>query len=1312
MRKNALTKLLVFSLSLNAALSLSSCVPFSKHPSKRVEDDSHPIGPGLTGDEVVKSLEEQLADGLELSGIDFELVTPAQTIDKEKENGQLKKDENGNYIPVYVNQTIKIQDGSLKIRKGEELYFSASLPVTFNDEAVVTVKATYADSTLYCALVDTDTSLDNYSFKYKIGIESGSSDDEFSQLIDYLYDLIDKYGAIVLSDFASGKTTPEIIAEADETIEQVKNGLSIVEGEKRSDGTFDYSFNLTLNGINYPLTLNCESDGTLVSIDLSSNGKGIQIDDSAHPSFLRMSASSSSCSGYVSASPVDASSYHSILNVEGFLSRLYPLIKAPLFSGSGSLSFEHIVSKNEDGSTKSKETASLSIDMKADISNLVSSKAFNNFSNSVPNAISTDFGLTVSSEENGEKTSITRDISLDLAREKDENGDYIDKGFAYLTTSAIATKMDYFTLDTMIGKIMDLLDLGSKTSLRGSLTESKVSDIKAIFNKFAFGSTLAAILDDVLNITGDSSALKGLENGAYESFFKLIRFFGNKTHSIAKADGSKQEVSTLDISLDLAGLGLSGTLTMSLYDGSIRALAGLSIENFAFGSILVNGEIYFNDEESLTVAPKDTLLERNYLRRLPDLFDGIQEFTDSQTASLSFYGSVLNSDGSDGFEIEEGNAKASFDIKNKNGTGEIIFKDRQSATSSQNYRLGLDVKEKWEDGHMVGNESDMFFLVNTPESKMKPLAGYFSIDSLNGILSLLMAFSKTEDEQFTKYLEWIQTAESSSLISRLINGNELNPLLSSSIIRSFQNDESKKAATVVINGGILSLDSDLDLEIGYKGDFFSLDGVTENTNREKTSFTYLRVKMAMGEQNVDLTIKLKDYEAPGAAKGDNYNWGAYYYNYQNGEFIGGSDGVHDKSNYVDWSSIQYLLQYILNSALLGRGESYQFGEDGITASVTKTEERNDYSTYYLSGAIAVSAKVLGIKITTVTLKLDLYVYLKGAEVKVYGFLDTPAIIEVNGGLFGGNRFVSYFAYETDENNPEGVMYIDRLKENKLSNSVRHKVAGKDFMENIGDWVLGFMMGMFEGSAIDADTFHTNDDSSSESSPIYVENVFTGNEFSFSTDENGNPAWNNITLNIGGFGVSGLSGNVSASLYGNKNANTLSQISLSGKISYKLGILDLNANVESGSFSLKNVSASGVYSDAWGENQSASSYDSMPNGATGFAFVKSRCTDSGRSSRLPITSFPGTFSGKGSDGKSFVFTIKRDGTVSSDYKVISSSGLGDNSYTRVDENWEKREFSLKVSRAFTSSKKSLHFSMQENGEYYCTETGTYFTYAEA
>lgn len=1308
MKKNALTKLLVFSLSLNAALSLSSCVPFSKHPAKRAEEDSHPVGPGLKGDEVVKSLEEQFADGIEFSGIDFELVTPAATIDKEKENGQLKKDENGNYIPVYVNQSIKIQDGSLKVRNGDELYFSASLPIVFNDQAVVTVKAVYADSTLFCSLIDTDVSSDNYSFKYKIGIEANSSDDEFSQLIDYLFDLVDKYGAIVLDDFASGKSTPELLKEADETISQVKNGLSIVEGEKKNDGTFDYSFVLTLGGTSYPLTLNCESDGTLLAVDLSNNGSGVEIDKSAHPSSLKLSASSSSCSGFVSSSPIDASSYHSILNVEGFLSRLYPLIKAPLFSGSGTLSFEHIISKNEDGSPKKTETASLSIGMKADISNLVSSKAFNNFSNSVPNAISTDFGLTVNTSENGEESSISRDFSLDLAREKDENGNYLDKGFAYLTTGAIATKMDYFTLDAMVGKIMDLFDLGSKTSLRGSLTEAKVNDIKAIFNKFAFGNTLGAILDDVLNITGDDSALKGLENGAYESFLKLIKFLGNKTHTVTQSDGSKKEANTLDVALDLTGLGLNGTLTVSLYDGSIRALAGLSIDNLTFGSIIVNGEIFFNDEQSLIVTPKETLLERNYLRRLPDLFDGIQEFTDSQTASLSFYGSILASDGSDGFEIEKGNGKASFDIKNKIGTGEVVFKDRQSATSSQNYRLGLDIKEKWEDGHMIGNESDMFFLINTPESKIKPLSGYFSIDSLNGILSLLMAFSKTEDEQFTKYLEWIQTAETSSLISRLISGNELNPLLSSSLIRSLFCDEASKIATIVINGDVLSLEGDMTLEIGFKGDAFTLDGANENSGREKASITYLRIKMNLGGQAVDLTIELEDYVAPGELAGETYNWGAYYYNYQNGEFIGGSNGVHNKSNYVDWSSIQYLLQYILNSALLGRGESYQFGEDGITASVTKIAERNDYSTYYLSGAISVNALLGSLKITAVTIKLDIYVYLKGAEVKVYGFLDMPGIIEVNGGLLGGNRFVSYFAYETDENNPEGTMYIDRLKANKLSDSVRHKVSGKDFMDNIGDWVLGFMMGMFEGSAINADSFHTDDSSSRESAPIYIENVFTGNEFSYSTDENGNPSWNNIAFNLGGFGVSGLSGRVSASLFGNKNANTLSRIDLNGGIAYKIGILTINANIESGSFSLKNVSESGVYSNAWGENQNASSYDSMPNGATGFALVKSRCTDSGRSSRLPITSFPGTFSGTGSDGKAFVFTIKRDGKVSSDYRVIS--GLN-NTYTRVDENWEKREFSIKASR-FLASDKTLHFTMQENGEYYCTETGTYFTYAEA
>lgn len=1261
---NWLKRLFVLLLTISGSLFGVTGISLEKAPNgQENSQSSYKKGNALDADSLFRALNSQVEDGISFSSLNFKYIVPVKTISKEYENGEIKKDENGKAISIYKDQTIEINDGTLKVRKDEDtLYFSASLPIKYNEQSLVTFNANYVDNVLYVDIVDTDTSLDNYAFKYKIGIAKGSSSDELSELIDYLYDLVDKYGSILDLGFVSNVDASSILGITSELTH--KTSLSIAETVEKDNGSYDYEISLQIGDISLPFTINCQSDGTLLGFSIfDSYGNPIEISNSDRTSKIYLSSKSSSCSGYTGVKPSDADKYESLINIEKLLGRLYPLINEPSFVGNGSFSLEHIVSKNDDGTAKKKETAFLSMDLKADVSNVLNNKNLNFTSvTSLPNAISTSFGFDINTnDDNGNSKTTHRDLSLDLSKEKDENGNYLDLGYAYLTTDALATKMDFFTLDAMIGKIVDMIDFDSKSSLRGSLSEGVVNDIKGVTNKIGIGETINSLLDAYLAVTGEESALKSLETGEYEKLLSLISFFGNSSHEVENIDGSIATIKTIDIVLDLSKIALEGTVSVSLYDGTAKNLAGFSLKGVKFGDISISGDLYFREAKDLAVEPASTTLERTYLRRVPDLFDGLSSFASSKSASFSLYGSMLSTDASDGFEIEKGNGNISFDLTNKNGTGSIIFKDHKSSGTTQNYRLGIDIKEIYENGQMLSDQSDMYFMVNTPESGAAPLVGYFSIDSLNGILSLLKAFSKTEDEQFTKYLTWIQSAETSSLISKVINGNQINPLLASGVIKSLSNNELSKEVNIVINGEVLALDNDLTLKINYEGDYFTLDGKSENVNRTKGKITSVNVKVVTGGKNIDMTVDFEDYLAPGATLGDSYNWNAYSYG---SLFSGGANGIHNKDNYTDWSSIQFLLQYVLNSSLLGRGETYQFASDGVTASMSKIANANSFSTYHLNCEIKVSASVIRIKVTTITLKLNLYVYLKGSTVKVYGSLETPKVVIVN-----GSKFVSYFAYETDASNPKGTMYIERYKGG--SSNGLHKVSGSDFTSNIADWIVGFMMGLFEGSAIDYDTFHSSS-SSSNSDPIYVEKVFTGKSFNYSKDENGNPSWNDIALDIGALGLSELSGNVSASIKGNAKANSLSSLTLSGSIKYSV----ITANIEEGNFVLDNVNGNGEYSDAWGEASSISSYSSIGNGATGFQYVKNRVESGGERSRLPGGSFAGTFSGTNSSNNNIVLTVNYDGSAS--IKKNGNAYFGySGDVTIKAENWEEKTLTVYV-----------------------------------
>ncbi len=1308
MRLSSIKKLGIWVSSLAMTLSLSSCMApsFSQEKKNAVEVLPHPTGAPLQGEDLLKALTRQTSDGLWLKDIDFSFVVPVKTIEKENDNG--------NTVSKMVDQRISVSGGEIEFRidanENNKVYFSANLPVTYNETSFVTFTSTYADNVLYLGIEDTDTDVDSYSFKYKIEIVPGSSNDEFSELIDTLFEMVDKYGSLLNLGFVSGAAKSVIDSDASSAIKNAKKALSIVEGESEGDGTFTYDISFKMGESTIPLKLNCESDGTLLSASIASENGDLATIKGSRTMQLGFNSLIQSDAGYISIAPSDKEHYQSLVNVEKFLSRLYPLVNEPSFTGEGSFSFEHVIARDDEGNISKKENATLGLSLKADVSNLINnSREISSLTDSLPNAISLglDFNVDVEEDDGSSKTT-KRALAVDMAREKDSGGSYSDLGYAYLTTDAIATKMDFFTLDSMIGKVIDLADLGSSSSLRALLSESAVNDIKGIMNKFEIGKTVNSLLDAYLALTGDSSALKGIENGEYERLLKVIKTMKNATHSVTLDDGSISDISTLDIVLDLSKIGLSGEMAVSLYDGSIKKLAGISFSSVTLDDISFSGELYFMDAKGIEVKVTETSLERTYFRRLPDIFDGLQSFVDNKQTTFSVYGSVMNFAGDDGFIIQKGNGNISLDLENKNGTGEIIFKDRKSASKEQDYRLGIDVKEVYENGHMVSNQSDMYFMVNTPGSGVKPLVGYFSIDSLNGIISLVKAFSKTEDEQFTKYIEWFQTAETSSLLAKVVNGNEINPLLASGCIKSLSNNESSKVVTLVINGDFLSLSDDLYVTIGYKGDYFTLDGMSENANRSKGGISYLSVKMKTDSKNIDLTFELKDYVAPGEKVGNDYNWNAY--SYQN-LFTGGSNGVHSKSNYTDWSSIQILLQYVLNSALLGRGESYQYGSDGITASLVNSGTKCDYSTYHIGGSIKIAAKIGSHTAETAELKLDFYVYLKGATVKVYGCLDTPSINVLLGFLkVNDSRYVSHFAYETDENNPKGTFYVERLKNGNISNTSMHKIAGEDFLENIGDWVIGYMMGLFTGNVPGTgyDMFHT--DSSSDSNTIYIENVFTGSEFKYET-QNGNPVWKNVQLNIGGFNIKNLSGTISATLYGNAKAATLSGLSASGGIKYTI----ISGVIESCSFSLYNVSSSGGYSESWGSSSGASNYNSISNGSTGFMTVKNRVNASGEISRLPGASFAGTFSGKTSSGQNIEMVVSRSGSATFK-KNGSNIYKKDQEAEVINENWATKSFTVKItgktgllSKTYTTT---YSFKLQSNGTYKETnnQDGIYLYYS--
>lgn len=1212
MKYAMMKKISLFALTFASVLSLSSCNVISDSVAQTPiakEEGSYRNGETcLSGEKLLEAVKRQTENGIVLSNVNFSFVAPVKAMNEQ-----------------YVDQTIAIQSDMFSLRlpssnSEDSLKFEASLQVMYNQESIVAIDTNYWNNNLYFSITDVETEGQKYDLKYKIEIESGSSVDEFSQLIDHIFDLVNKYGSVV-SNFSSLLPSVDLSKNSSQTIEQAKTSLSLMEGQLGEDGSYHYCLTIKSDSFSLPVFLNSDSEGNLLSISIHGEKDDyVDLNNSSHPNRISFCSSISPLESGHSFKDLSGedSSYSRLVNVTGLLNQIYPLAKTPRFSVEGKINLSHIVSNNQNDSEEDaiksqvKEEATLDLSLKADISNVYSSNGIKIASDSMPNALNAGFTLVV---DPGKEKQVTKKLDLDFVRESKDDV-YLDKGYAYLTTQALRTKMDFFTLDAMIGKIIDLANVGSSsTSLRGSFTEEKVNSVKdvlhGLFGKFKLIDTIDAILNDFLSVTSSSSALSGIENGQYEKMLSLIHSIKRGVKNI---DG--KNVSTIDLVFDAKAIALSGgTITISILDGSINRLLGIVFSDLTFGTISIDGNIsLINEAENIDFEINKPSEEgRAYLRRLPDIFDRLVTFGEEKHASVSLSGYVksLDSANPDGFYIEESsNSKITFDLENRKGTGQIVFKDIKGKNSAgeeinQNYRLGIDILDNaWENNHRVSNANNLFFMVNTPESGAAPLQGRFTMDSLQGMLSLLLAFTKTKDERFTKYVDWFSNAESSSILLRVLKNNEINPLLSASVLKSFVLNESKKTATAILNGATLSLDGDVTLEIAYSGDYYALERdekFENNDSRTRGAIESIRILTQTGNQDINLLIKFdKSYVEPGRKNGSSFNWNAYQYGdfAANGSTINDDKGEyakHDINKYKDWSSLQFLLQYILNSAILGNDETYQFGDDN---SVNAVEKAKGSSTYHIKdeSGIKLSASLGSLELKSFTLNLDFYVYLNGQTVKVYGYLYTPHVKIIGGALQANDgQYFTYFGYETNIDNPNGTIYLRRIKkddDNNVENISNKKMTGSEFLNDIGNIALMYMMGFEDGSSTIKDpiqeALNGSSSSSDGSSPIYIEKVFTGNEFSYQKDSGGNPSWTNIALDLGGFNIDSIKGKVSLSLYGNSAANVLNKVSANGEV---ILASIINCKIESGTFILDNNcdgkaddTALAAWADSWHNKQ--------------------------------------------------------------------------------------------------------------------------------
>ena len=695
---------------------------------------------------------------------------------------------------------------------------------------------------------------------------------------------------------------------------------------------------------------------------------------------------------------------------------------------------------------------------------------------------------------------------------------------AYLDINGILkTKTNKTTADAFFSAFEDLL---SDESIRNEYLSSLFSAIGSIGD--AFESLKSSLLG------------KDISEKHYEHFLEALISLESQDNQI-------------EATFDFSKAGGEGKLIFRLSSDDF-ALASLTFDGVTLGGFGVEGTLKISDYTGASSFSKDEYEEMDHL---PTLTEQVKNLYQHHSAKATVQGYVLDrgttaySDGThyttlggktiteQGFSLE---GDFAFNLQEKAAYGKAVFLDRKADYLNE-HSIALQL-----DGEIgVSTETgDMLFSYDSSnDKKSKGAEGYndldygkkteptndtlygkFSVASLNDILELATTLLGSDDPRFTKFTSAADTL-ATTLVAKIAQG-QFAPLLSEKILTSATRTANKISAA--ISKDVMGSEEDVLLNIGFnENGLSSIDFKLITSSKE----IYFKIDVEVPSTTLSKTdLQLSDLQSK-------------------------------RDSMTDFSSLSTLLDYVLGSATLG-------------------EDENNVSTYHLSGTA-------NIKAATVSKSLDFsfFVSLNGAEVKMVGTLKVPLTL-VNGATLGGERYVEFY-FHTSGDDEDGTILFHRTSYVKgiisKSNSTKEdwaKVKASDFLANIADWALGYIVGLGDTLMKQITQASSSDETGSS---LHGEDIIS----SYSHSENSGAHTWNAKMDLKSLSSSLVSplqieiGGKEVNVDGSKQ-KTLA--SLSGSIGL-LEFLGVSPIITiSFSASLDNVS-SGTYVSVWNRNSSSS-----------------------------------------------------------------------------------------------------------------------------
>ncbi len=615
------------------------------------------------------------------------------------------------------------------------------------------------------------------------------------------------------------------------------------------------------------------------------------------------------------------------------------------------------------------------------------------------------------------------------------------------------------------------------SSLMDALTDEAIQNdmiMKLLASLLSSGEGIAKVID----VVKGSVFYENIEQGHYESILDSVT-------ELVVSDNS------IRIVVDLSHAGLEGTATVLLNGTDENAqLASVTLNNV--GAKADNDSkttLYINGELDILPYRETTFNAAEYseLSHLPGWDEEIKAIAETDQLSVTIEGyalklgtnSVITNKAQNYNRTEQGftfSGSLSFDLVNRLGTGNMVFTDRKEAyVNDHSIKIDVTGEEGESDTDLndmkgSGNQNAMYFEYDSsnvtetsgssaynsenrgePDNKSS-LKGRFSIHSLGGILEVVSELSETTDVRFERLTSLVSSISAETLMTKVMDGQYF-ALLSDGILESATFDADK--TVIVVKPGVIQQNTGLTLTIGYDSDGKPLTIEINLTLEGDENDTEVYAKITLGEAT----------------------------------FSGYQFSSHNESEFTDYSSIKTLAQFGIDTIMLGMTD----------------DTENSYTTYNLTG----SAQLALLGIYKPTIDLNVTIYLKGTHVMIFGTTHSPHVL-----VAIPDETCCNFFYETDGSSEEGgTFYFCRHVHesygflNLKSRDVvdYRKVKGSDFMENVLDWICGYMLNL--GDTI-MDSI-TGEDTSVATESMHGEDII--NSFSVATASLTAPVW---TLNIG------------------------------------------------------------------------------------------------------------------------------------------------------------------------------------------------------